>query len=389
MGSFSKKKMAAVLGCLLIVSASASTDQNCMPPKQAKPMQEDCNCNPCITPPDTCAYNAPVVLNPCAPTNLYVTGSFIYWRASADYLTYAFLDNEYSPNPLDIQNNLFSGETVTSDFKYKPGYKVGLGYKIPRDHWDVYVEYTRLHQTVNSFQGTQFPPQHIHAAWLVFINPLVLGEEFRSASTKWQLELDILDAEVGRDFFCGRNLTLRPSFGLRNLWLEQDYNIIYTPITTPIQIQSLNKSHSWGIGPRAALNADWNIFWGFKICGDIGASLLHVQERISVKQINPGLLSVISSDVSYSNKSELKSLKPILDLSLGLEWGHELFQEKCFFSLRASYDYSFYWDQGAIQLGRAPLVAPGLPIQVVVGNVGLGSGNLSFEGPTLKARLDF
>src|SRR5260221_9422071 len=53
---------------------------------------EDCCCDTTSDcPPDICAYNAPVLYSPCAYTNFYITGSFLYWRASGDYLAYALV----------------------------------------------------------------------------------------------------------------------------------------------------------------------------------------------------------------------------------------------------------------------------------------------------------
>ena len=68
-------------------------------------------CDPCATtlecPPNVCAYNAPLLLNPCSCWNSYATASFIYWRAAADYLDYAYLDNSSSPDPDSVLNLIF------------------------------------------------------------------------------------------------------------------------------------------------------------------------------------------------------------------------------------------------------------------------------------------
>ncbi|MEX0961851.1 MAG: Lpg1974 family pore-forming outer membrane protein [Simkaniaceae bacterium] len=357
-------------------------------------LTEDTNPICCDTtlqcPPTVCGYNAPALYNPNACANLYVTGSFLYWKASGDYLTSAFLDTSFSPDPNSILNQIFIGETLNPNFKYKPGFKVGLGYKFKRDHWDLYAEYTRFHQTTHDFKQVDLNSQHLHATWLTFINPLLLQEEFKSVDSSWITHLDILDVEIGRNFFCGQQLILRPSFGLRTFWLKQEYNLKYVSITTETPLDSFNRSSSWGIGPRLGVNSTWRLYWGFEVVGNFGASLLHVEDHVAVKQINPSLeVFDVPGNISYSNKMTTELIKPMFDLSLGLGWGHLVFKDKCFFKLLVTYDYSLYYDQGSIRLGHAPLVAPGAPIQVVVGNAADSTGTLSLEGLTIKAGLDF
>lgn len=349
---------------------------------------------PCDTtvknPPTTCAYNAPVLANKNAWANLYATGSFIFWRASADYLAPAFLDNSFSSNPGDLANIIFEGKVLEPEFDYKPGYKVGLGYKFHRDRWDLFAEYTRFHQTTHSSHQVTPGGQHMHAVWLVFITPVLINEEFGSYKSKWKTDFDILDAEVGRDFFCGKHLTFRPSLGLRTLWLEQKYDLTYISLVQDLPVFSNNKSSSWAIGPRVALSNTWNLCSSLKIVGDLGISLLHTEDMVTVSQKLPFLLTQgQTSDILYANKEKISLVKPILDLSLGLAWGLPLFHEKCAFDLQVSYDYSIYWDQASIQLGHAPIVAPGSPIQVIVGEAARSTGDISVQGLRVTARFDF
>lgn len=359
-----------------------------------------------LGPPDTSSFNAPVMSNPCAYTGLYIEGAFLYWKASADFLCYALVDI-----PLFVEEDLlkpesavFTGVTECPDWHFNPGYKVGIGYKFHRDGWDLYSEYTRFHQTtktsVNPKEG------HIHAVWLNPVNERILGAatafapNFRSARAKWTTHLDILDVEVGRNMFVGRRLTARPSLGLRTLWLDQRYDVVYNTLILPefgmsFPLSSLNKSSSWGIGPRFCLNNMWDLWGGLKILGDIGASLLYVHEHVAAKQINPIMLTDLfegSSDISYANKVKTRIIKPMLDMSLGLGWRRSFFHQKCSLDLSLNYDFSMYWNQAAIQLGTAPLdvlLGENGLFETVQGLVGKTEGNLSIQGIRATARFDF
>jgi hypothetical protein len=361
----------------------------------AQGSKDNSEVNACTTtydhPPIICAYNAPNLANPNAPANLYVAGSFIYWRASADYLASGFLDNSFSPDPDDFANISMNGSVLEPDFEYKPGFKLGLGYKIHRDRWDLFAEYTQLYQTTSTHEQVKPGGQHIHAIWLVFIAPVLLQDEFQSVSSKWKTNFDILDVEVARNFFCGRYLAFRSSLGLRTLWLDQKYNLVYKTLGNAIPVFAFNHSSSWGIGPRFAIDTAWNLTGGFKVIGDIAVSLLHVEDQVRVKQTIPFLLTQpgITTDVIYKNRESIGLVKPILDVSLGLSWGRPLFKQKCAFDISVTYDYSIYWDQGSIQLGHAPIVAPGSPLQVIVGSAALSTGNVSVQGLEARARFDF
>ncbi len=341
-------------------------------------------------PPMECGYNAPVLTTSHRNANLYATLSFIYWRASADYLTYGYLNNSFSSDPDSVDNFILKGKALEPDFKYKPGFKVGLGYKLHRDRWDLYAEYTRFHQTTHTFKRVAPGGQNLVPAWLTFVEAAFIGEEFQSCSSNWTTNFDILDLELGRSYFCGRHFTLRPSVGLRALWLNQKYNLTYVTLLMENIAKSDNKSDSFGIGPRFALDGRWNFYDGLRIVGDVGLSLLNVWDRASSHHHVPLFETFgLTTDETYANKEHLSTLKPILDLSLGLGWGRSFNRDRCAIDLQLTYDYAYFWDQGSIQIGHPPLVVPGGPFQVVVGDASSGSGNLSLQGLTATVRFDF
>lgn len=383
---FNKFKAIIFFNILIFSSAFANENEN---------KSNCCDfCQSTLCPPKECAYNAPVLLTPSSCWNAYITGSFIYWKAAADYLDYAYLDNTSSSDPNSYLNIIFLGKDIEPDFEYKPGFKVGLGYKINRDNWDVFGQYTRFHQKTDSSVSSG-NNQHIHAIWLNFVNFLVLGEDlgaFRKADSSWKTNFDIIDAEIGRSFFCGKYLTLRPSLGLRNLWLHQSFNLIYTSLNNSVIVTSFNKANSWGIGPRFALKNDWNIGCNFKIIGDFALAILHVNDRILISQHNP-MFPIAEphspTDTIFSNENKLSCVKPIMDLSLGLGWGKAFFCNKSFLDLRLSYDYSVYFTQDTIKIGSTQIVPVGSGQEAIVGQGNGNQGNLTIEGFTFTARWDF
>ncbi len=381
--------LAVVCPCLLIASGQNSS-QN-MPNCPVEQKQPTCCEETEELLPEIAAYNAPVTYSSCAPTNLYVTGSFVYWQVAGDYLTYAYVNNSFNPNPAAIENFLFDGKSADLDFEYKPGFRVGLGYKTDYDNWDVLVEYTRFHQQVSSSTSVQSANQRLHPLWITFVSAgQIFAEDCRRASAKWKTDFDIIDAEVGRHFYLGQHLTFRPAIGLRTLWLDQSYDVTYVPLTVPGVAKSSNSSESWGIGPKISFDSVWNIYGGFKMLGDCAFSLLSVSDSVKIKQTNSRLpLLGSSTDITYKNKQDINDVKPIIDLSLGLAWGRSVFQDKSYIDFSVKYDFSVYFDQSSIQLGQAGVVTPGGPNQVVVGGSIGGSGNITVQGLEVSARIDF
>jgi len=349
------------------------------------------NCETTVeNPPVRCGYNAPALITSNCNANLYATASFIYWRASADYLTYGYINNSFSADPNSPKNFILHGKALEPDFKYRPGYKVGLGYKLHRDRWDLCAEYTRFHQRTHTFKRVAPGGQNMIPVWLTFVEAALIGEEFQSCSSNWITNFDIGDLELGRSFFCGRHFTLRPSLGLRALWLHQEYNLTYVTLLMENIAKSNSQSISFGLGPRLALNNNSNFYDGLKIVGDVGVSLLNVWDRASSHHHVPFFESFgLATDETYANKKNLSTLRPILDLSLGIGWGRPFNHDKCAFDLQLTYDYSFFWVQGSVQIGHPPLVVPGAPFQVVVGDPSSGIGNLSLQGLTATVRFDF
>lgn len=367
----------------------------------------------CQTPPTMCAYTAPVLLNPCAHFDIYTTGSFLYWKAAGNYLAYAFVQVPLHSveDQGELANLLPTGFPVIPDFNYQPGYRLGIGYKIDRDHWDLYAEYTCFHQTVNSEVIAPTIRSNILPIWLLSINNLIYGNltpangtaAYRQAKSFWLVNLDILDAETGRNLFLGTHLTIRPSIGLRNLWLNQKYNVSYlttdlpSPINGAVWVNSFNHSRSWGIGPKFGLTNTWNLLWGFKILGNIDASLLYVQEHISATQLNPLIAFSHPSgpkhkELAYQTQLDINTLKPILDMSLGLGWGRSFFCDKIFWDFLLNYDFSIYFNQSGIQLGQAPLITQSADNGFVSSSIGSFSENdenLSIHGLRATVRFDF
>ncbi len=310
----------------------------------------------------------------CKPSNpprsFYTSATFLYFYASERGLSYALTNStktQFAPN--------IGASLVNMDFEYKPGVRLGFGYVTNHDDWDIYSEYTRFYQTTSSSKKA---PQNgsLFTFWLKNQNQGFA----ESASAKWNLDMDILDIELGRSGAV-QGVVFRPFFGLRSMWLDQKYNVSYfdvIPASTQgvysEEINSKNKSSSWALGPRFGVDTQWIFGKGIYLLGDIAGSLIYTSYKVSHRESN-----TFGNMPSFILKNSPENLRANLELALGLGWGTSIYQNRYHMDLSAGYEFHYFWNQNEMTtLGK-----------VAGFSFGGGGMDLSLHGLSLKVRFEF
>lgn len=217
----------------------------------------DCfdSCNPC-----------------CAGPRCALWADFLWWEACQTGLDTAVLDSE-NVDPSDF---ISDGETQFFDYRYKPGFRVGVSYFLPCDSWSIDFQYTMWHPKQHhtytaSFGGaantTQLPDQ--------FLAPGAYSEVHTELKTKYDL-YDLVFAKVYRCVDC---FGLRPYIGARVLQFRQNFQSEITPIIGEEEEAVANTRTQWrtdlpaagltfGVGGKYQVCGSWNLV------GRLGASLL-------------------------------------------------------------------------------------------------------------------
>ena len=166
-------------------------------------------------------------INPSGGYDVFVTGSFIYWMASSDgfnvnQFPYTFnvtpagtFSGQTSNVPVGVVD-VGSGTEVFVKPKYKPGFKVGLGYSSGWDDWAMYLEYTWLHQTNNSLSssgndGDNDADDTTNGVYVIAGAPYNIASD--QLSSKWKLNLDVGDFILSRAFYVGKRVIMEPFGG--------------------------------------------------------------------------------------------------------------------------------------------------------------------------------
>jgi len=361
---------------------------------QDKSVARNDKCPPCSTPcdfkemtPGMPGYNAPSRINVCGNWDLYADASFIYWQVAQDNMAYALTnDNSLS----QIATPGIKGSYAQMDFQFKPGFQIGFGMNHDHDNWNSYAEYTRVHGTSNTSAKAAANGGSLLANRG---SGYLLGKSqvFETASSSFKTDLDFVDWVLGRSYFVGKNLTFHPVIGARGSWITQSTSVHYrNPANSGLTgtnsgVIALYSSqdvysrvHSWGVGPRTGIESNWLLGEGIRIYGNGYADLLYTKYKLQNKTVYTlNSTGVVQSVIS---KDRVGAIRTHLDLELGLGWGSYFDNNNWHIDLSAGYGFQVFFDQNMFRSFSDDIV-------VASGNV--ANGDMTVQGLTVKARLDF
>lgn len=290
------------------------------------------------------------------PVGLYVTGDFLYWHMQQEGLSYA--------------QSGFNGQRGTvkrPDFGFEPGFKVGLGYLIPHDDWDFLMQYTWIKSHVNdSSRGVRAKWQIANAA---------TDTDFARAKSNWDIHINLIDVELGRNFYVSKFLSLRPFVGLKGAIINQDYNAKYFPENPSVaqvnQLQMRMEQNYWGVGVRGGINSSWHLSSRWSIYGNLALSGLWSQFDVDRVDRRTNLSNQTLTTANIRN--DFSTGKPFLELALGLRWGSYFNQSRNHISLSAGWEQQIFWSHN----------------QYISFINSSSLGDLTMQGLSAKIRFDF
>lgn len=314
------------------------------------------------------AYNAPDRITTRGSWDVYLTTDYLFWQPLEENLEVSI------PTLSSFTGGWPQGKMTNMHFKYKSGFKVGLGVCSGWDNWDGFAEYTRFcgrHSChVTAPKGGSLIP-----LWGTFSN---MPEQISSGKSRWRLSLQFIDANLGRTYYVGKNLTFRSFFGARAAWIDQKYIVTYVPSLAEMTLpayENRQTTRSWGVGPEAGLVANWLVGYGFRFIGSVEGDILYTQYKLRIKEQN----ALDNSTFSNNLKQFPYHVRPHTDLQLGLGWGSYFSNHNAHCDFSATYGFQVFWDQNMFRtFGGA-----------FRGNTSAPNGNLYTQGLTVQARLDF
>ncbi len=380
---------------------------------------QECGWDECCPPPPSCASDSQ-----CG--NWRLRGSYLYWKPCEKGIS---LGRELtSVSSKASQNTDFTASTQNMSFEFESGFKVGVGYGSPCCNWDLALDWTYFHASAdaqaqgrgvsNSFVGSGFPTGTFFSSdWVSsrVVQPLM-------SSARWTMALDLVDLSLGYTFCFQECFSIRPSIGLRGTRLDQKYhvgsNVVEFIAEEFAQTAVESTCDLKAIGPRVAVDMEFDCGCGFAIFGSAGASLLygkfHTRSDAAL-QPGPGSTTFPDPDLELTNPLftyEISGGVPSLttttvtDLAIGLKW------ERCYqacdrnytVGLAAAWEFHAFYDVNQFDFDKIPLSAlliGGLsaapdPVPLPIGPSLLVEpqshrkfGDLTTQGLTISAFLGF
>lgn len=288
--------------------------------------------------------------------DLFVTGEVLIWKATADDLDYAVQLDQ-----VPTFSNAKSGEGVHFKGKWNVGFRVGIGYNMPHDGWDLNLAWTRFNShskdsddndcncVSNIFQPIYYPKDYN-------VDTDAGAPYVTEADGKyWRANLNIVDLELGREFFVSKWMTLRPFLGVRGAWLRQktrfEYeggNFFNTDLTTFLPGANADyvfmKNNHWGVGLRAGMNTTWGLGAGVSLYGNCALSALWGKMKLTQTQtLENDVTEATGVLTNFSDRFTV--VRPVLDLAAGLRYDTLFADDSWGFGIWAGWEQHYFWDQ--------------------------------------------
>jgi hypothetical protein len=319
---------------------------------------------------------------------VFATGEWLFWKAEEESLDYGIQSPNFTnagPFALSSSTQGIRGKISNINPEYQSGFRVGVVGILPHDKWDISLFWTsyvnRAHDSISPKLPKVVFPVYLNANTI----PIAL-----SAKAHWKLDFNVFDLELGRSFFVGNHLSVRPFLAFQAAWIEQHLNIHYDDLTltygmfnspsstTTPKITSLNHSEFSGYGLRAGLNTKWPLAWGLSLLGNLSYSLLCSDFDLHQNEKN--------ADGSYRTKlkDDLDLTSQVFQLFGGISWERQFENSRYYLNLHAGWEQQVWFDQNQFNLFlNQPLSRSN------VGDTINQQGNLTLSGLTLGATFGF
>ena len=309
--------------------------------------------------------------------NLFLKGDLLIWQSHENGLSYATAAKSAEP----LTSALNSSETKNVHFDWDLGFRIGLGYNLPHDGWDLQTGWT--HFTNHASREKVAPNGWVYLPSFLYGPSLEGATGFKQAETRWSLHLNLINLELGREFFVSRSMTLRPFISLRSGWVYQKMNDSFAtsiPSTDLASAHLKNSAKFFGLGPRSGLSTEWAFGKGFSFFGDAGFSVLYGFSKVFTEQ-KQGYTDG-SEKTPVSNYNSIRISRAISELALGLRFDRMLCREMYHLRIQAGWEHLLFFGQN--QFSRF--------IGTTNGNAGAlitNQGDLTIQGWTVSSRFDF
>jgi Legionella pneumophila major outer membrane protein precursor len=295
--------------------------------------------------------------------NLFITAEALVFKIAQDQTPYAYTYN----------NGTYDTQTYGIKPKYEWGFRVAAGYNMSHDKWDIVATYSRFNFNESS-NVTPGASESLHSYFDYYVvDGNDASYDLDSAKAKWHVNFNMLDVELGRQFFVSKFLRIRPKFGLRNVWLNNDTTVKAVYETTE-NWELKDTENFWGMGVLAGIDTVWGLAKGFSIYGNFGLSGLFGYFDPDQK-----VAGGEHSEQHYLEAQRQDMTKATLDLALGLRWDKNFYDDRYHIGFNFGFEQHVFFNMTRNYLGEPSFT----------NYVGLSGRDFTMSGFAFGARFDF
>lgn len=356
--------------------------------------KDPCECPPppvcCVEPaPGPFAFAYPYDVDLQCPRDFYVHADALFMQAKEDGLDFVISDSsaigEAGATAI-TQGQVGGFSSEHSDWGYNPGMRVGIGFYMDHDAWNLDFEWAWLNITEYKYQnastaaGVQIP------LWLTGIGTPanMMGQH---TSAVWNASYNTFDLTLGKPHHVSRYFIVNPHFGVRAGWIDQHFSTHYEGAgggaTSTVHH---GDNDFWGVGARAGINTDWLLGKGWALFGNINAAMLYGKFEIDQKLAYAG-----ATADGFDVHNDFYQNVPNMDIALGISWDAYFDKKRYRVGLKLAYEFHEWFDQ--MNLRKFYSGSTGLPDDEPVATDAYASdvvsrGNLTLNGFSLKLQFD-
>ncbi len=391
------------LGLGSSLSAASNDEERCCPVPQARCYQEGCDCYYCVGPD---MVNPPVRPKTCEG-DFAITIAGLYWISHQDGMEFAvenevFVDWNPMLEEIEVLNTLVDADYKTPNFKWDYGYKLGASYAGCHDGWDIGLLWTHFEgKSEGHVEAEKNDNSALIALWSSYSPPQGSVLYARDIRENWNLDLNLIDIELGREFWTSKYLTLRPFMSLRIAYIDQNFVLEHKggswsindnalqdiPLSNHVRLENDYK----GVGLRAGLDSVWHIGCGCGIYGNLAASIIYGRFSVDHQERLRGTEKPFAKMRILEAEEHFRASRGILDLALGVQF-NRVFCDCCYtFTARLGWEQHLFFHQN--QLWRVVRVGdefnPDSPFITGENVFHHRRGNLDTGGLTLTFKFEF
>lgn len=337
--------------------------------------------------------------DPDSNTAFYVWGEGLYWKAAESGLTSVIKAVSGQEVLVGLSANIHGIKSKHPHFDWHWGFRIGAGYNMCHDLWDVYSEWTRFHFTdrkVVSVPSGGSPTSGVIPVLFPFWIPKISTDIFPPTTlvrseTHWKVQLDMIDLQLGRQFYVTNCLVLKPHLGLRVGWILQSYNIEdlggIGSFDIPTAFTMNMRNNFWGVGLIGGLDSIWNLGRGFSIYGNGAVSILDghfINRFVFFDGVRLNEDAPFGIGVQFDNKSHQNMAVFVADLALGVRWDRSFWCDRIHVGVRAGYEQHIYFEQNQFMNYQNDFA-----IITALPNYYADGGNLSTNGITVGMEIGY